>query len=229
VSISLKFPDSTGVAPNNKCLVEVSGITGNLTNVTYTLAQDMLAYSQNRYILDGRRTVGSIADSGGTALYLLQFGATQVNATGFTSIQINGSASSGLNAFNNAKNGDVISLNMNASVGSGAFAFGARFNEVEHAYGMMIGSMSVTDGAGVHEFSFQSVVGNQTVLRSTDNALTMTLYNFPSDGSQWVDELGSSPPTGLSGTLGSNGVATMDWDEYPSATGYYIEFRRRLS
>jgi hypothetical protein len=229
VSIFLKFPDSTGVATNNKCLVEVSGITGNLTNVTYTLAKDMPVYSLNRYILDGRRTAGSIADSGGTALYLLQFGATNINTTGFSSIQINGSSSPGLNAFNNAKEGDVVSLSMNASVGSGAFAFGARFNEVEHAYGMAIGSMSVTDGAGVHEFSFDSVTGNQTVLQSTDGALTMTLYNFPVDGSQWVSEIGTSPPTGLAGTLGNNGVATMGWDSYPSATGYYIEFRRRLS
>lgn len=225
----LQWSADSGNKDNNKETLEISGIVGALISVEYKVKNIAAPYTGiNRYLFDIRRSIGSTANGGGAA-YILRF-STGYNTTGTSNFKKNGAGfSDPALFFTNYEPDDVFKFDVNAVPSAGAIAFGARYNEVEHSYGMAVSEVIITDDNGAHTINMSDSGGSGSSLTSTDSQLTATLFNFPTDGSQWVPYADSPPSTAPSNVSGAliGGDAQISWDSVADVTGYYFEFRRR--
>jgi hypothetical protein len=220
----LRWSSSSGDSALNNETLEISGIVGTLASVEYTVQSAATAYSENRYVFDIRRLQGGLT-SGSDVGYILQFSSTKSNIDGISSPKKNGSTIREEDFFSDFVAGDVFSFVVNAAPSGGAIAFGARHNEVEHFADFAVSSIVITDSDGAHTIDFTSTGGTGSSATSGDGALTATLFNFPTDNSQWV-QFGppTVAPTEVSASIAGN-EATVTWVEESTATAYLVEFR----
>lgn len=224
----LQWSGNSGDSATNNETLELSGITGSLISVQYTVKSLPTTYTVNRYIFDIRRQVGNTADGGGVG-YILQSNTSSFNTSGTSGFTKNGTSFTDESLFfKNYVEDDVFKFNVNTVPSGGAIAFGARYNEVEHCYGLAVSEIIITDDNGAHIIDMSDSGGTGASLTSTDGAITATLYNFPVDDSQWIPIVTAPTvaPSNVSGTLAGGG-ADLSWDAVSGATSYNIEFRRR--
>jgi len=186
----LKFPDNA-----TSQLVQISGVSSSVS-VGFTLAEDSLAFMSNRYIFDIRRNFNNTQDAGGTGFFLQQ-SQSSYDTTGIRNLKVNGLISNAQGIFS-AVEDDFCEFTVNNTVSNGVFAFGARFNEVESFKGLAVKNIIVTDSAGVHTINMTDSGGTLSEFTSTDGIVTLKLFNFPTDGSQWElydDGTGSADTT----------------------------------
>lgn len=181
----LQWSASSGSATSNKELLQIHGITGALSSISYKVKSNAPSYNVPRYIFDIRRSLDSTTSGGGVG-YILQFNPTGVDSSGTSNHKINGVSATPLDFFNNYLVDDVLSFDVNSTPSGGVIAFGARFNEVEHSYGLAVSEIVVTDAAGVHTINMSSSGGAGTSVTSDTGNLTAKLFNFPTDNSQWI-------------------------------------------
>lgn len=217
----LKWPaDSGNVTTNNK-LVQITGIVGTLATVRYTLHEAMPTYSRPRYIFDMRRLPNSTS-FGNDVGYLLQEG-TGTTSTGTSGWKINGGSVAAPALFGTISAGAVCEFNVGAVPSSGCIAFGARFNEREHNYGLAVRNIVIIDDAGTHTIDMSSSGGSSNEFTSTDGAVTLKLFNFT--GGQWVF-YNSITSTGIpNNTLGAalNQACAINLNNYfTGATSYSV-------
>ena len=160
-------------------LVQISGITGALSSVSFVLRKDMPSGARERYIIDGRRQEDTISVAGSG--YLLQFTNGGTLSQG-VSAEINGVEATDSQTFEGVA-GDVYKLLTSFTPSEGVIALGARANEISSFDDFSFSDLSVTDAAGTHNFTF---TGTGNSLISDDSAITLKLVNFPTDNSQWV-------------------------------------------
>lgn len=182
----LKWPASTGNTVTNNKLVQISGITGNLVSVKWTLAENMPAYISNvaRYLFDIRRLPDNTNNGGGVG-YLLQNDATGSSYTvaGTSNWKIDGINQSAAALFT-ARDNQLCEFDVGVSPSGGCIAFGARFNETESVYGMAIKNMVIVDAGGSHVIDMSASGGSLNTFKSTDGAITLKLINF--SGGHWI-------------------------------------------
>jgi len=181
----LKWSEDSGDKDTNTETLQISGVSGTLISIEYVVKTSSVAYSNSRMIFDIRRLVGSSTNGSGTG-YIYQSSETSVVASGITNRQKNGVVAAANDFFYGYDAGDIFSFDVGATPSGGAFAFGARFNEKEHNYGFSVSSIIVEDSDGLHTIDMSDSGGSGTSLTSTDGGITATLFNFPTDDSQWV-------------------------------------------
>jgi hypothetical protein len=187
----LKWSEDSGDKVTNAELLQISGVSGTLISIEYVVKTSSVGHSNPRYIFDIRRLVGSSTSGGGTG-YIYQSSETFIGANGTSNRRKNGVVATDNDFFNGYVAGDIFSFDVGPSydVGTipsgGAFAFGARFNEKAHNYGFSVSSIIVEDSDGLHTIDMSDSGGSGTSLTSTDGSITATLFNFPTDDSQWV-------------------------------------------
>ena len=181
----LKWSEDSGDGDTNTETLQISGVSGTLISIEYVVKTSSVGYSTPRYIFDIRRLVGSSTNGGGT-VYVYEYAETSVVASGITNRQKNGVVAAANDFFYGYDAGDIFSFDVGATPSGGAFAFGARFNEKEHNYGFSVSSIIVEDSDGLHTIDMSDSGGSGTSLTSTDGDITATLFNFPTDDSQWV-------------------------------------------
>ena len=180
----LKFPADTG--GTNSYLVQISGVSGSAV-ISYKLAEDQPLFDNRAiYLFDIRRSLNSTSSSGGTG-FILRTDTGSINTSGTTNHKINGSSVSGSDLFtSNPLEDDVCQFETSSSVTSGVFSFGARFNEVEGFSDLAVKNIIVTDNNGTHTIDMSDSGGTLSTFDSTDGTITLKLFNFPGDNSQWV-------------------------------------------
>ena len=181
----LKWSEDSGDKVTNTETLQISGVSGTLISIEYVVKTSPAGYSNPRYVFDIRRLVGSSTNGGGT-VYVYEYAETSVVASGITNRQKNGVVAAANDFFYGYDAGDIFSFDVGATPSGGAFAFGARFNEKEHNYGFSVSSIIVEDSDGLHTIDMSDSGGSGTSLTSTDGDITATLFNFPTDDSQWV-------------------------------------------
>ena len=181
----LKWSEDSGDRNTNTELLQISGVSGTLISIEYVVKTSPAGYSNPIYIFDIRRLVGSSTGGAGT-VYFYQSSETFIDANGTSNLRKNGVSATKNDFFNGYDVGDIFSFDVGATPSGGAFAFGARFNEVEHNYGFSVSSIIVEDSDGLHTIDMSDSGGSGTSLTSTDGSITATLFNFPTDDSQWV-------------------------------------------
>jgi hypothetical protein len=187
----LKWSEDSGDKATNTETLQISGVSGTLISIEYVVKTSPAGYSNPRYIFDIRRLVGSSTGGAGTS-YLYQSSETFIGSSGISNRQKNGVYAAANEFFYGYDAGDIFSFDVGPSydVGTipsgGAFSFGARFNERAHNYGFSVSSIIVEDSDGLHTIDMSDSGGSGTSLTSTDGSITATLFNFPTDDSQWV-------------------------------------------
>ena len=181
----LQWPDSTGSRVTNTGLLQISGVSGTLISIEYVVKTSPKDYTEHRYLFDIRRLAGTTSNGGG-ANYLFQSSQSGFNNTGTSNFKKNGSAVFNNDLFRNYEADDTFSFDINQTPSGGTFAFGARFTETENYYGLSVSSIIVEDSDGFHIIDMSDSGGSGTSLTSTDGDITATLFNFPTDDSQWV-------------------------------------------
>ena len=181
----LKWSEDSGDGDTNTETLQISGVSGTLISIEYVVKTSPVGYSNPRYVFDIRRLVGSSTNGGGT-VYVYEYAETSVVASGITNRQKNGVVAAANDFFYGYDAGDIFSFDVGATPSGGAFAFGARFNEKSHNYGFSVSSIIVEDSDGLHTIDMSDSGGSGTSLTSTDGDITATLFNFPTDDSQWV-------------------------------------------
>jgi hypothetical protein len=193
MAIHLKWSQETDTnSANNVEALVIGGIIGSLVSVQYTVQSNSVAQVPNgaqfvaRYLFDIRRgSVASSVDAGGSG-FLLQAASGGLTSTGTSGLLKNGIAATSLDFFNNYSAGDILKFNVGSIPSNGFIAFGARYNAVESMYGLAISEIQIVDGNGLHIIDMNSSGGTGSSVSSTDAALTATLVNFPTNGTQWV-------------------------------------------
>jgi len=181
----LKWSEDSGDGDTNTETLQISGVSGTLISIEYVVKTSPVGYSSTRYIFDIRRLVGS-STGGAGAVYVYQSSETFIGIDGTSNRRKNGVSATANDFFNGYDVGDIFSFDVGATPSGGAFAFGARFNEIEHNYGFSVSSIIVEDSDGLHTIDMSESGGSGTSLTSTDGGITATLFNFPTDDSQWV-------------------------------------------
>ena len=181
----LKWSEDSGDGDTNAELLQISGVSGTLISIEYVVKTSPVGYSNARYIFDIRRLVGSSTSGSGTG-YIYQSSDTFFGANGTSNRRKNGVVATNNEFFNGYVAGDIFSFDVGATPSGGAFSFGARFNEKSHNYGFSVSSIIVEDSDGLHTIDMSDSGGSGTSLTSTDGSITATLFNFPTDDSQWV-------------------------------------------
>lgn len=220
----LKWPADSGSVSTNKSLCQISGITGVLSTVRYTLAENMPAFlSRVRYIFDIRRLVNNLSMGAG-ANYIYQLGATNTNGAGTSDHKINGSSVAVSALFGVVAANSVCEFNVNATPSGGCIAFGARFNETEHAYELAVKNIEIVDANGTHTINMSDSGGTLNEFTSDTGNLTLKLFNFPVNNSQWIlynSITQTQPLTSLSAAVGT--PTSINLDAYFSgATAYQV-------
>jgi hypothetical protein len=180
----LQYQATTGSVSSNADLLQISGITGSLSSVQYTLKNDMPSLSITRYLFDIRRLPNTSSDGGGTG-FLLQEGNGNITSSGTSGHSINGSSVSSGSLFS-ALDGDVCKFSVNSTPSGGCISFGARYNNRESSYGMSIAEIVIIDSSGTHTIDMSSSNGAGNSVTSDTGNITADLKNFPVDNSQWV-------------------------------------------
>jgi len=181
----LKWSEDSGDGDTNTETLQISGVSGTLISIEYVVKTSPAGYSNPRYVFDIRRLVGSSTGGAGT-VYVYEYAENSVVASGITNRRKNGVSAAANDFFYGYDAGDIFSFDVGATPSGGAFAFGARFNEKEHNYGFSVSSIIVEDSDGLHTIDMSDSGGSGTSLTSTDGSITATLFNFPTDDSQWV-------------------------------------------
>ena len=191
----LKWSEDSGDKVTNTETLQISGVSGKLISIEYVVKTSSVGYSNSRMIFDIRRLVGSSTNGGGTG-YIYQSSDTFFGANGTSNRRKNGVVATDNEFFNGYVAGDIFSFDVGVYLSGsfvegttpsgGAFAFGARFNEKSHNYGFSVSSIIVEDSDGLHTIDMSDSGGSGTSLTSTDGSITATLFNFPTDDSQWV-------------------------------------------
>jgi len=181
----LKWSESSGDRDTNTETLQISGVSGTLISVEYVVKTSPVVYSTPRYIFDIRRLVGSSTNGADTG-YIYQSSDTFFGANGTSNRRKNGVVATNNEFFYGYDVGDIFSFDVGATPSGGAFSFGARFNERSHNYGFSVSSIIVEDSDGLHTIDMSDSGGSGTSLTSTDGSITATLFNFPTDDSQWV-------------------------------------------
>jgi hypothetical protein len=193
MAIHLQWLQETDtISTNNVETLVIGGIIGSLASVQYTVQSNSVAAVPNganfvaRYLFDIRRGgAASNLDAGGNS-FLLQGPSGAVTANGTSGFLINGASATALDFFNNYSAGDILKFSVGSIPSNGFITFGARFNNVESMHGLAISEIQIVDANGLHIIDIASSGGTGSSISSTDAALTATLVNFPTDGTQWV-------------------------------------------
>ena len=209
----LKWSEDSGDGDTNAETLQISGVSGTLISIEYVVKTSSVAYSNSRMIFDIRRLVGSSTGGAGTG-YIYQSSGTFIGTNGTSNRRKNGVVATDNEFFNGYVAGDIFSFDVGATPSGGAFAFGARFNEIEHNYGFSVSSIIVEDSDGLHTINMSDSGGSGTSLTSTDGDITAKLFNFPTDNSQWVFySTGPNTPINLSITSLLATSARLNWEQ----------------
>ena len=181
----LKWSDSTGDIKTNNELLQISGVSGTLVSIEYVVKAAAQVYTVNRYLFDIRRLVGSDSN-GGDRGWIVDYSGSNTLTETVSNFRKNGISINALGLFENYAIDDTFSFDVGIAPSGGAFAFGVRYNEREHYYGLSVSSIIVEDSDGLHTIDMSDSGGSGTSLTSTDGGITATLFNFPTDDSQWV-------------------------------------------
>lgn len=215
----LKLPPHSGNAINNRTLVQITGISGVLNSVQYTLQENAPAFNDvARYIFDIRRLPDSI-NTGAGSNFILQTNTGQLNTTGTSNWRRNGVAIAAGQIFIGSA-GDVMSFDVGVTPSGGAIALFARFNEVEHFFNLAVKEIKLTVAGVVHTFNMSSSNGNLNEFSSDTGTLTFKLFNAPANNSQWVfyDDGGADNESTVSYDLGAIGFAVSSQITAPAIT-----------
>ena len=213
MSYYLKWSDSTGDITTNNELLQISGVSGTLVSIEYVVKAASQVYTINRYLFDIRRLVGSDTNGGDRGWIINSAGDNTITET-VSNFRKNGISINALGLFENYAIDDTFSFDVGIAPSGGAFSFGARYNEIEHFYGLSVSSIIVEDSDGLHTIDMSDSGGSGTSLTSTDGDITATLFNFPTDDSQWVFySTGPDTPVNLSITNLLATTARLNWEQ----------------
>jgi len=209
----LRFSDGSGSASANNQVFQISGVSGVLTNLSYTVMETLNAFTGvARYIMDGRRKLDDDVGTSGDRIYTFQTNSGSVGDRKAGPYTING-VSAAKEALFTLSAGDVVNVEINGNP-AGVISFGSRYNATEHFYGLAVSTITLTDAAGDHTFDMSDSGGTATTFTSTDGLLTAKLFNFPVDNSHWVSySTGPETPINPSITSLLATSARLNWEQ----------------
>jgi hypothetical protein len=224
----LKWSAHAGSVAANNDLLQITGITGAISHVRFTVKETPAAYISNmvRVLFDVRRLPGSTSDGGGVG-YITQYGpsGTQHDSNNTSNHTINSASVTITQLFNNLVADDVVDFDVSATPSAGCIAIGAGFIQDASFYGLTISELIITDANGAHTINMSDSGGTGTSLTSTDSALTATLFGFPVDDSQWVQYGAVEPSISLSGVYAPGnaiGITFTNFDGIPESVNLSV-------
>ncbi len=219
----LKWPADSGNSTTNRALVQISGISGTLSTVRYTLHENLppRPSGRARYLFDIRRQVDSTTQGSGTG-WLLTTADGGVDSSGTSGHLINGIPTTAAGLFGTIAAESICSFNVNSVPSGGCIAFGARFNEIESFTNIAIRNIVIIDGAGTHTIDMSSSGGTSNEFTSTDGAVTLKLFNFT--GGQWVfyNSVTANIPNNTLGAALNQPCAINLNNIFPGATSFSV-------